>query len=533
MPAMSAVRGMFRAVLVIAVAGAASAAWSAEDPAGRTIVLANGNVPESIELARYYLQARGIPSNHLCVLDLPTGEIMSRGLYEFRLRDPLLEFLRKGDFIQQVLRDADDVRPHETAWITLSSSVRYLVSMYGVPLRIADTRWKPLALLGDRLRRANDKNTAAVDSELALLLLDGYDIQGPHANPLFNQYTWDDLGPSPPNLLVAARLDGPDPATVRRMIDDTLWAERYGLLGRAYFDGRNLPMGSYAVGDYWVREACERFAREGYECILNSAEDVWGPAYPMEDAAVYMGWYTEDVAGPFLRPDFRFRKGAIAYHIHSGSAATLRTASKRWAGPLLALGAAATLGAVHEPFLNFTPQLHLFADRLCRGHNFGDSAYMSLLGLSWQVTVVGDPLYQPFKYSLDEQIQNLEKDGRPEVEWAYLRSINRMVREERFNVAMEFCRRKLQERESLVLREKLGDLYAKNDLFKEAGKEYEIVIEKAQTAETAVRVGARWIKTLRLLGEKDRADRLEAGIRERWKGSLVLPWLDTAKVSEN
>lgn len=530
MPAMSA-GPSFRAVCGVWLLAAAAAvpAWGEEDLALRTVVVANRNVPESVELARHYLTARGIPTNRLCLLDLPSGEMMSRGLYEIRLRDPLLEFLRQGGFVDQVPRNPKEVRPHESGWSTVSSSIRYIVSMYGVPVRIADTRWRVLAAVGNRLRAMNDKNTAAVDSELALLLSGGYDIKGVHVNPLFNQFAWEDLSPARQDVLVAARLDGPDAATVRRMIDDAVWAERYGLLGRCYFDGRGLPMGAYAVGDYWLEEAAERFAREGYECVLDRAEYVWGSAYPVEDAAFYAGWYSEQVAGPFARPDFSFRRGAIAYHIHSGSAASLRTATEHWAGPLLARGAAATMGAVHEPFLTFTPQVHLFADRLCRGHTFGSSAYMALLGLSWQVTVAGDPLYRPFKYTLDEQIRHLEEDGRPEVEWAYLRKANIFVREGRFNAALDFCREKIGRTDSLVLREKLGDLYAMNDLVKEAGEQYEAVLQKAVTAETAVRVGARWLKILRLLGERDRANRIEADLRKRWAANPVLPWLDTAR----
>ena len=53
-------------------------------------------------------------------------------------------------------------------------------------------------------------------------------------------------------------------------------------------------------------------------------------------------------------------------------------------------GAAVTLGAVGEPFLSFTPQVNILADRLCRGYAFGDSAYMSLQVVSWQITVIGD-----------------------------------------------------------------------------------------------------------------------------------------------
>ena len=316
------------------------------------------------------------------------------------------------------------------------------------------------------------------------------------------------------------------------MMDDTLQAEEFGLLGRFYFDGRGIAQGGYALGDYWLTEAAERCAREGYECVLDNAEPVWGTAYPMDAAAFYLGWYNEQAVGPFLRSDFRFRPGAVAYHIHSGSAAVLRSRTERWTGPLMAAGAAATMGCVSEPLLHLTPQLNVFADRLCRGMTFGEAAYLSMAVLSWQVTVVGDPLYRPFRHSADEQIERLEKAGRPEAEWAWLRKINLLVREGRFNVALELCRRKIEETGSLVLREKLADLYLRNELAGDALREYAVVIEQAATAEQAVRAGAWALRTLRVLGRAAEADQLEQKIRARWKDHPVLPWLETAKIRE-
>ena len=506
---------------------AAAEVWSADE--ADTVVLANKNVPESVELAHYYMKARGIPERNLCRLDLPAGEVISRKYYTQQLREPLLEFLRGNDFVVQVPDRAGDDPDSEKNWTTLKSSVRYLVSVYGVPLRIADTPMNYVKRLLGRDEAVASRTDAAVDSELALLLFPNYSLEGPQQNPLYNQLNWIELGGSGRFLLLAARLDGPDPATARRLVDDALVAERYGIQGRGYFDGRGLKSDAYYAGDYWLREACERMRREGYECILDELDPIWGQAYPMEDAGFYMGWYTEDVQGPFLRPDFKFLPGAVAYHLHSGSASTLRFRSQSWAGPLLTCGAAATMGAVHEPYLPFTPQLDIFVHRLCDGHTFGESAYMSLSAVSWQITVVGDPLYRPFRLSLDEQIRNLEADGRPELDWALVRKVNLLVREGRFNLALQFCRTRLAQRESLVLREKLGDLYARNELYPEAGEQYEKAIRQADTAETALRVGARWILILRLLGQKEKADQLEASLRERWKGSPILPWLESSK----
>jgi hypothetical protein len=117
----------------------------------------------------------------------------------------------------------------------------------------------------------------------------------------------------------------------------------------------------------------------------------------MTHAALYFGWYAEHMSGPFVRPDFRFARGAIAVHIHSFSAATLRDPLHHWVGPLLSVGAAATFGNVYEPYLTLTPQLDVFHDRLRAGFTFAESGYMAQRALSWMTTFVGDPLYRPFK----------------------------------------------------------------------------------------------------------------------------------------
>src|SRR5207302_6965128 len=101
-------------------------------------------------------------------------------------------------------------------------------------------------------------------------------------------------------------------------------------------------------------------------------------AYPMTDCALYYGWYAGTVAGPFTQPDFRFLPGAVAVHIHSFSANTLRDPNANWVGPLVAKGAAASLGNVYEPYLQLTSHLDIFNDRLLHGFTFAESAYMSI-----------------------------------------------------------------------------------------------------------------------------------------------------------
>ena len=115
-----------------------------------------------------------------------------------------------------------------------------------------------------------------------------------------------------------------------------------------------------------------------------------------DDVILYFGWYVQNADGPFANPEFKFKRGAIATHIHSYSATTLRSPTRWWTGPLLARGAAAVLGNVYEPFLTLTTQLDLFNARLFEGYTFIEAAWMATPGVSWMNVMVGDPLYQPF-----------------------------------------------------------------------------------------------------------------------------------------
>src|SRR5689334_3507560 len=83
-------------------------------------------------------------------------------------------------------------------------------------------------------------------------------------------------------------------------------------------------------------------------------------------------------ATPTTRPAVEFVPGAFAYHLHSFSAASLRSTTRNWVGPLLAKGATITMGCVDEPYLSGTPDVAVFVSRLIFfGFTFGQAAYAS------------------------------------------------------------------------------------------------------------------------------------------------------------
>jgi uncharacterized protein (TIGR03790 family) len=351
-----------------------------------TIVVFNKDVPESIELAKYYAKKRGIAGDHLVGLTCSRAEEISRDEYDVTIRDPL-----RAAFQEKKWWTLHEVRGGQTT-IT-ANSIRFVALIKGMPLKIRAATDYP----GDKpgAPPIANRNDAAVDSELAALGAFTSQISGVLPNPYFQSYrAITDFENSA--LMLVCRLDAPSGTTVRRMIDDAIETEKTGLWGRAFVDGAHNTGQGLGVGDSWLAEIPGQLHKAGIPVIYDDSPELFPDGYPMTDCALYFGWYAGAMAGPFTQPDFRFVPGAIAVHIHSYSASTLKYENERWAGPLLSKGAAATIGNVYEPYLQLTSHLNVFSDRLLHGFTFAESAYMSVQTLSWMSVMVGDPLYRPY-----------------------------------------------------------------------------------------------------------------------------------------
>jgi uncharacterized protein (TIGR03790 family) len=354
--------------------------------AGLTVVVYNKTVPESIELAKFYAEQRGIARDHLVGLDCPPGEEISRGEYDSTIANPLREVFKARNW--WTLRRS----PPENVTIT-ATSVRFVAVIKGVPLKIRATSNYPGDVPGQP--PIGNRNEASVDSELAVLGLFSRQISGERSNPYFQNFRA--IGEfDNPVLLLVCRLDGPSADVVRRMITDAIATEKNGLWGRAYVDGAHNTNGNFAIGDEWLRSIVDQLHKVGVPVVYDEKPETFPDGFPITDAALYYGWYSGNVSGPFARPDFHFVPGAVAVHIHSFSATTLRDPTANWVAPLIAKGAAVSIGNVYEPYLQLTPHLDIFNDRLLHGFTFAESAYMSVRVLSWMSVMVGDPLYHPF-----------------------------------------------------------------------------------------------------------------------------------------
>ena len=105
----------FVLLVIIILMGKAPPA-QAELSANQVMIVANANSRESLMVAEHYATRRGVPLQQIVKLDLSLDDTMSREDYERRLVVPL----------RQALQDQQ-----------IQQSIRVLVTVYGVPLRVA------------------------------------------------------------------------------------------------------------------------------------------------------------------------------------------------------------------------------------------------------------------------------------------------------------------------------------------------------------------------------------------------------------
>ena len=377
------------------------------------LVIANKDVAASGRIARYYCAKRAVPAKN--VLSLPLGtslnDTISRNDYEKRLAEPI----RKRLF------------GHE-----LPGKIRCLLTTYGVPIKVGkrgplkgqegrlrelkglagqekkrieqlkqnglvnSTEYKEknhrLAQLQLEIDRISGRETnACVDSELSMVLFGVYDLYRWQLNILKN----DVLGLSFRTLMVS-RLDGPDYSIVKGLVDKAIATEKTGLKGIAYIDSQGIANKKNMTShfDQSLRDmAVLTRLRTEIPVREEQTEKLFAPG-SCPRTAIYCGWYSLKK----YVDAFDFVDGAVGYHISSWEAIDLRDPnSSQWCPAMLKDGITATLGAVAEPYLHSFPEPKEFFLELFKGNCLVEAYYHTKPFNSWQLVLIGDPLYRPFK----------------------------------------------------------------------------------------------------------------------------------------
>ena len=520
-------RSRLRAVAIALLLAGGAGRLAAAEPGDAVVVLYNSRVPESRQIAAHYASVRRVPAAQVLGLDLPAGENMTRSEYREQLQVPLLQWLEKEKlfvFEPGGLAPDTNTPPQRLK----ESKIRYAVLCFGVPLRILNDPQLVETGSDDLAPELRSRNGAAVDSELALLPCSRQKMRlaGPLNNPYFGVTNAALLNPLR-GVLIVARLDGPDSTVAGALVDKAVQAETNGLWGRAYFDLRGLTNGPFKKGDDWLSGAAEAARRFGFETVVDDRPETFSTAFPMSQIALYAGWYDPTVSGPFTRPPVEFMPGAFAYHLHSFSAHSLRSTNESWCGPFLAEGVTATMGCIDEPYLDGTPDMQVFFTRwLLLGFTYGEAACAAQGTLSWQTTVVGDPLFHPFGGNPQTLHNELLRRNSPLIEWSLMRWVD-------FNLAqgapaadyIRYLEAEPTTRHSAILAEKLAQLYqnaGKPDLAIQSLRQ---ALTLNPTPQTAVRLNLALGEQLAAAGRGAEALKLDETFLSNtpgWPGALSL-----------
>jgi uncharacterized protein (TIGR03790 family) len=375
------------------------------------LLIANTDQAASMRLARYYCEKRGVPSGNIIPVSLGAQlrDSIGRADYEKRLAGP----------IRRTFATRKDL-----------GHIECLVTTYGVPFKVGrrdplngfDAQLKQLRQTVQeekdaiaQLEKDGKANTpawqerqtramqaqmdidriegketdASVDSELAMVLSGPYELYRWQVN------LWPTPGPHPFKPLMISRLDGPSYDVAKGLIDKALAAEATGLSGSACIDSRGLGnSGLYGYYDQSLRDlATLTWLRTSLPVREEQTEALFQPG-SCPQTALYCGWYSLQK----YVDAFDFVDGAVGYHIASFEAAALRDqASQQWCPAMLRDGITATLGPVNEPYLFAFPEPRAFFASLYDGRCLVEAYFLTERFTSWQMVLIGDPLYRPFK----------------------------------------------------------------------------------------------------------------------------------------
>jgi uncharacterized protein (TIGR03790 family) len=445
----------FRQLLSWACLTALPAVLAAEDAAERLIVVANANDADSLRIARHYAAKRNVPEANIVALPMPAAETITWREFVLSIWQPLQDELVRRGWIEGIVMKASD-EAGRRKYAMSGHRISYLVTCRGVPLRVdhdpalAGTAPPPVDKPEFRTNRG------AVDSELSLLAAGNYNLNGFVRNPCFLSERPNSFEAA--QIVKVSRLDGPAVEDVLMMIDRTLAAEQQGLVGRAYVDLR----GPHKQGENWLESVARQLQGLGFDLDVRHEGGTFPRNARFDAPVLYFGWYAAEINGPFTLPDFRLPPGAIALHIHSYSAQTLRSSSQAWCGPLVARGASATFGAVYEPYLELMHQPHLLLRMLTKGARLGDAAYYALHCLSWQNVMVGDPLYRPFARALEQQWEARDKLPGFLQPYLALREMRRLQNENKPDEALALARAEQRRQPSLAVALAIAQMLAES-----------------------------------------------------------------------
>ncbi|HYG81069.1 MAG TPA: TIGR03790 family protein [Pyrinomonadaceae bacterium] len=342
----------------------------------RVLVVYNPTLPESVEVADYYVARRGIPAANKCPISTAeTFWIGDWNDFDAGVRNPIKNCLN------MVGRD----------------KILYIVFSYLTPY----TAGNPGRAVDQQIADIWDEYASGRTAGAAHPYYAPAQSQGNHYQPFVSLADYR-RQPSAKRLYSVWRLDAPSAALAKGLVDKAMQAEAEGLSGRGCFDIRGDINQTYdyryGSGDWDIHRGAELARRAGFEVVEDSNYDEFGTApAPLrcDGAALYAGWYSYNN----YNDAFTWRPGAIGFHTDSASAYNVRGGTN-WSANAVIKGITVTSGAVEEPFLEGVAHPDGVFRNLFEGANVGDALLRNTQWLKWMIANIGDPLYRPFPNGL-------------------------------------------------------------------------------------------------------------------------------------
>ncbi|EPR30562.1 hypothetical protein dsat_1284 [Alkalidesulfovibrio alkalitolerans DSM 16529] len=299
------------------------------------LLLARKGSDESLRVARYYAERRGVPERNILEVSIPKAAHTFRNVQ-------VVEAVR-----EHLLNNG------------LAGKIRVIVPCRGVPL-------------GDGRR--------SLDS----MLMD-----------LFDRYTWGrTMGTSNPffgqnahfdgsfGLYLVSRLDGPDAETAMGLVDKAIAAER---------EVRASSGAAYFVNDQAGQEGVKAAERHGVQVVTKDRLYTKENLIP-DEIMWFFSWGHE--YRKIRRNEWPV--GSIAGYLKSDTLARLnQPKAGYWVQGLLEEGVTATYGAVVEPYVQGYTRGDILLDRFWGGeYTFAEAYIMATPTVRWAMSAVGDPLYK-------------------------------------------------------------------------------------------------------------------------------------------
>lgn len=360
-------------------------------------VVANGNVPQSVALARLYIEQRDVPERQLCLLDLPEAETIDLAEYRARFDGPFFACLEDRGVLERI---------------------EAVVLARGVPLRVT-------VPAGSGAQRASLAATLGMGRSVT-------STGAPFLGSAPGQRT--DCGGSP---CLAAYWSNP----FRSGPFDPGWeAESQGILhrpllvtmlhGRSYLDAARLVASATAaealggasgefllmdgadrargVLDFFYAEVLAGLEARGFTDVSREAfdRDLTGRTL----AAFFVGTagLGETIEGNTFLPgaivDNLTSFGAVPENFRA-SGEERQVSIARW----VAKGVAGVHGTTDEPLNNCFPNRRLLLDYV-DGYTLAEAYFHHLPFVNWRNLVLGDPTLAPYARRPDVEVQGILPD---------------------------------------------------------------------------------------------------------------------------